>query len=62
MNVYTAVCCVCGDPMDYCQGHGQIGDPAGWAIENKHLEDDNHTDCHPNSDCRSHANRERGPS
>ena len=25
------VCPVCLEPMDYCQGHVQIGDPEGFA-------------------------------
>lgn len=25
------VCPVCADPADYCQGHGSIGDPDGYA-------------------------------
>lgn len=25
-------CPACGDPIDYCQGHGEIGDPEGYAI------------------------------
>lgn len=26
------ICPVCLDPMDYCQGHGEIGDPYGYQI------------------------------
>ena len=29
---YVDTCIVCGDPIDYCQGHGEIGDPEGFAI------------------------------
>lgn len=29
---YEDPCPVCGDPIDYCQGHGAIGDPEGYAI------------------------------
>ena len=25
-------CPACGEPADYCQGHGEIGDPEGFAI------------------------------
>lgn len=25
-------CPACSEPIDYCQGHGPIGDPEGWAI------------------------------
>lgn len=39
-------CPACGSPMDYCQGHGEIGDPAGWAVLEAHDEGD-HTQCHP---------------
>jgi hypothetical protein len=39
-------CPVCADPSDYCQGHGEIGDPAGFAILTAH-DDGNHDDCHP---------------
>ena len=28
-------CPVCCDPIDYCQGHGQIGDPEGYAALKK---------------------------
>ena len=27
-----SACPACAEPIDYCQGHGQIGDPAGRAI------------------------------
>ena len=40
-------CCpACGDPIDYCQGHGEIGDPAGFAILMAH-DDGDHSGCHP---------------
>ena len=47
---YIAHCPACGDPMDYCQGHGPIGDPAGAAILDAHDNGD-HSDCHWASDC-----------
>lgn len=25
------ICPVCADEIDYCQGHGEIGDPVGFA-------------------------------
>lgn len=25
-------CPACLDPMDYCQGHGEISDPEGFAV------------------------------
>ena len=27
-----AICPACSNPIDYCQGHGEIGDPEGFAI------------------------------
>lgn len=42
----VARCPACGDPIDYCQGHGEIGDPAGFAILEAHDAGD-HTGCHP---------------
>lgn len=43
---YVARCPACGDVIDYCQGHGEIGDPAGAAILVAH-DSGNHRDCHP---------------
>jgi hypothetical protein len=43
---YSARCPACGDVIDYCQGHGEIGDPAGRAILDSHDVGD-HTQCHP---------------
>jgi len=37
-------CPACGEFPDYCQGHGEIGDPAGRAILDKHDQGD-HADC-----------------
>ena len=34
----TAVCPYCEDPIDYCMGHGEIGDPAGYAVLRLHYE------------------------
>jgi len=39
-------CPACGDVIDYCQGHGEMGDPAGFAILQAH-DDDDHSGCHP---------------
>lgn len=39
-------CPACGDPIDYCQGHGPIGDPAGAAILARH-DDGDHRQCDP---------------
>lgn len=38
-------CPVCGDPADYCQGHGETGDPRGWRKMIAHDHGD-HTECH----------------
>ena len=46
MDDYLSLCPACGEPIDYCQGHGEIGDPAGFAILEAHDADD-HSDCHP---------------
>ena len=37
-------CPACGDPIDYCQGHGETGDPAGYATLAQH-DAGNHNDC-----------------
>lgn len=44
-------CPVCGDPVDYCQGHGEIGDPVGFEFMQLH-DEGLHALCHPFSDCR----------
>jgi hypothetical protein len=36
-------CPVCGDAMDYCQGHGETGDPIGFAILTAHDRGDHST-------------------
>lgn len=46
-----ARCPACGDVIDYCQGHGEIGDPAGRAILDAH-DDGDHTGCHELADCQ----------
>lgn len=51
---YVARCPACGDPIDYCQGHGEMGDPAGFAILAAHDGDD-HSECHPDG-CESSRN------
>lgn len=43
---YVSRCPACGDVIDYCQGHGEIGDPAGRAILDAH-DDGDHSGCHP---------------
>lgn len=39
-------CPACGSPIDYCQGHGEMGDPVGAAVLAAH-DDGDHSDCHP---------------
>lgn len=43
-------CPACGQAIDYCPGHGPIGDPAGWAILHAH-DEGIHLDCAPGADC-----------
>jgi len=43
---YVSRCPACGDVIDYCQGHGEMGDPAGFAILTAH-DDDDHSECDP---------------
>lgn len=35
-EIVEALCPACGSPTDYCQGHGEIGDPTGFAILQAH--------------------------
>lgn len=44
IDYYGSRCPACGALIDFCQGHGEIGDPAGYAILQKH-DDDSHEDC-----------------
>lgn len=44
-------CPACGDHIDYCQGHGPMGDPQGYAVIRLH-DDGIHSLCHHASDCR----------
>lgn len=39
-------CPACGSPIDYCQGHGEIGDPINHAILTAHDKGD-HYMCDP---------------
>ena len=43
-------CPACNEPVDYCQGHGEIGDPDGFAVLEAHDHDD-HRSCHPEAEC-----------
>lgn len=40
-----ARCPACGEPISYCQGHGESGDPDGFDTLRRH-DDGDHTDCH----------------
>lgn len=44
-------CPACGEPSDYCLGHGPMGDAQGYAILALH-DDGVHSMCHRFSDCR----------
>lgn len=39
-------CPACGQAIDYCQGHGEIGDPEGFKVLERH-DNGNHEFCHP---------------
>lgn len=43
-------CPACGQASDYCQGHGEIGDPVGYAILEMH-DTGNHTTCRYQTEC-----------
>lgn len=47
---FVSSCPACGQIIDYCQGHGDIGDPYGAAILERHDSGD-HTSCHPDVLC-----------
>ena len=49
---YVAICPACGEPIDYCQGHGGFGDSKEAKIIEACIEGE-HSQCHPNSGCRS---------
>ena len=40
----SPTCPACGDYIEYCQGHGEMGDPSGANILRLH-DEDNHTLC-----------------
>lgn len=42
----TDSCPACGQYIDYCQGHGETGDPQGHAILVNH-DEGMHEACHP---------------
>jgi hypothetical protein len=43
---FEVKCPACGDPIDYCGGHGEIGDPIGAEILSYHDQGD-HFQCDP---------------
>ena len=45
-----SACPACGEFISYCQGHGEIGDPAGFAILQAHDAGD-HSDCADEAYC-----------
>lgn len=47
---YMSRCPACGDFIDFCQGHGEIGDPEGHAILALH-DDGHHRLCSNRADC-----------
>lgn len=52
-------CPACGEPIDYCGGHGEIGDPEGFDRLTAHDEGD-HVRCHIDADC-GHVNYPHHP-
>jgi hypothetical protein len=47
-------CPACGSIIDYCQGHGEIGDPDGFAILALHDSGD-HSECSADAWCEPPA-------
>lgn len=47
----VSICPACGQPIDYCSGHGAIGDPAGAAVLEWH-DAGNHSWCDRRAGCR----------
>jgi len=45
-RVLVARCPACGDVVDYCMGHGEIGDPDGYRRLVLH-DYGEHVECHP---------------
>lgn len=44
-------CPACGEYLDYCYGHGEMGDPINYRILVLHRRG-NHSACHPHSECK----------
>lgn len=51
-------CPACGEMIDYCQGHGESGDPVGYEILRMH-DRGVHTECHI-AGCESRSETMRG--
>lgn len=45
-------CPACGAPIDYCNGHGLMGDPLGYEVLVMHADGD-HSKCNPEARCAS---------
>jgi hypothetical protein len=56
MSEYLAICPACGEFIDYCQGHGMVGDPVGLRILVAHNNDD-HSLCHVRAECAPYQGR-----
>lgn len=50
-DYYDSSCPACGEYIDYCQGHGELGDPDGHKILSAHDKGD-HSNCDIHSSCR----------
>lgn len=48
---YVETCPACGEPVDYCPGHGEVGDTYGATVLLAH-DLGEHATCHPASYCR----------
>lgn len=44
--IYIGRCPACGEPSDFCQGHGETGDPVGHQVLEQH-DDGDHSSCNP---------------
>lgn len=53
---HESICPACGDRIDYCQGHGEIGDPDGFDVLDAHDNGD-HTGCHPEAKAAGECDR-----
>lgn len=49
-RAYEPTCPACGDVIEYCPGHGEMGDPLGYAILQDH-DAGRHDGCDIGSDC-----------